>query len=312
MQTLLFIKALRKTIDDHYRDKGFKLHGDRLSYNKLGILVGRNKSYIKFKMSICKKNSNYFFSRTDLSNMKDFLRLNHCLTQEVIALFNAYENNPLIRNINYKIYRYHPKFKMDYFKHINTKTKAYFLGLIYADGSISNILNKELLFEIGFSSKDKILLYNFSEAIGYDKKFIRKKKNKDYYRMSVKSKEFCKYLIRHGIIVGKRKTYHIKLPNLPSRSHYLAFLLGFFDGDGTANTTRITTASLIFLKQIKRQFKIQYNPKQVFSVFKNGDKIYPGSAYIMYLGGGLFNELLDNYSDSLPRKRKRFTSYDKK
>ncbi|MCJ7651861.1 MAG: LAGLIDADG family homing endonuclease [Candidatus Lokiarchaeota archaeon] len=291
---------------------GYKLHGDRLSYNKLGILVGRNKSYIKFKMSICKENSDYYFSSTDLSNMKDFLRLNRCLTQEIIELFIEYENNSLIREINHKIYHYHPKFKMDYFKNIDTKKKAYFLGLIYADGSISNITNIQLLFDIGFSSKDKILLYNLSETIGYEKKFIRKKKNKDFYGISIKSNEFCKHLIRHGIIVGKRKTYHIKLPNLPSRSLYLAFLLGFFDGDGTANTTRITTASLLFLKQIKRQYKIQYNPKQVFSVFKNGNKVYPGSAYIMYLGGDLFNELLDNFHDSLPRKRKRFTSYDKK
>lgn len=291
---------------------GYKLHGDRLSYNKLGILVGRNKSYIKYKMSKCKENSDYCFSRTNLSKMRDFLRLNRCLTKEVIDLFNEYEKNPFIRNFNHKIYHYHPKFKMDYFNQIDTKKKAYFLGLIYADGSISIINNNQLLFEIGFSSKDRVLLYNFSEAIGYETKFIRKKKNKDFYRISVKSNEFCKYLIRHGVIAGKRKTYHIKLPSLPTRSHYLAFLLGFFDGDGTANTTRITTASLIFLKQIKRHFKIQYSPKQVFSVFKNGNKRYHGSAYIMYLGGDLFNELLDNFSYSLPRKRKRFTSYDKK
>ena len=31
----------------------------------------------------------------------------------------------------------------------------------------------------------------------------------------------------------------------------------------------------------------------------------------MYLGGDLFNELLDYYPESLLRKRKRFTSYDK-
>ena len=303
---------MRRTIGDYYRDRGYKLHGGRLSYNKLGILVGRTKSYIKYKVSICKENSDYYFSRTDLSKMKDTLRLNRCLTQEVIALFNKYENNPLIRNNNHKIYYYHPKFKMDYFKHIDIKRKAYFLGLIYADGSVSKIANNQLIFDIGFSSKDKVLLCNFSEAIGYEKKFIRKKKNKDFYIISIKSNEFCKYLIRHGIIVGKRKTYYIKLPFLPSRSHYLAFLLGFFDGDGTANTTRITTASLIFLKQIKRVFKIQFNPKQVFSFFKDGNKIYHGSAYIMYLGGDIFNELLDNFPDSLPRKRKRFTSYDKK
>lgn len=291
---------------------GSKLHGDRMSYNKLGILVGRNKSFIKYKVSICKENSRYYFSKTDLASMKESLRFNHCLIQDVITLFNQYENNHLIRNKNHKIYCYHPNFKIDYFKHINTKKKAYFLGLIYADGSISKKPNNQLTFEIGFSSKDRILLIKFSEAIGYEKKFIRKHTHKDFWRISINSKEFCKYLIRHGIIVGKRKTYQIKLPRLLSKSLNLAFLLGFFDGDGTAKTTRVTTASLIFLKQIKDQFKIQYNPKKVVSVFKDKNKIYKGSAYIVYLGGDLFNELLDNFSESLPRKRKRFTSYDKK
>jgi len=102
---------------------GSKLHGDRMSYNKLGILVGRNKSFIKYKVSICKENSKYCFSKTDLARMKESLRLNRCLIQDVITLFNQYENNHLVRNKNHKIYCYHPNFKIDYFKHINTKKK---------------------------------------------------------------------------------------------------------------------------------------------------------------------------------------------
>jgi len=154
------------------------------------------------------------------------------------------------------------------------------------------------------------LLLNFSNTIKYEKKYIRKRKNKNYWRISISSNLFCKFLINHGMILGKNKTFNIKLPSLNSRKLYLAFLLGFFDGDGTANTTRITTASLRFLKEIKDKFDIQYEPKRVESKFKSKKKVYLGHAYIMYLGGRLFNELIDNYSDSLPRKRKRFVSYD--
>lgn len=242
--------------------------------------------------------------------MRRNLKVNDCLSYDVINLFEIYMKNNLVRERNYKIFHYHPNFKMNYFEKINTKQKVYFLGLIFADGSISKKTNNELLFEIGFSNKDKILLNNFSEAINYEKKYIRKRKNKNFWRINISSNLFCKFLISHGMIVGKNKTYNIELPSLNSRTQYLAFLLGFFDGDGTANTTRITTASLKFLKDIKDKFSLQYTPKRVESKFKGKKKVYIGYAYIMYLGGKLFNELLDNYSDSLPRKRKRFVSYD--
>ncbi|MFX1573345.1 MAG: LAGLIDADG family homing endonuclease [Promethearchaeota archaeon] len=263
-------------------------------------------------MSICRENPNYYFSKKDLAKMKQHLRLNRCLTQEVLKLFNLYEDNHLIRDRNHKIYFYHPNIKINYFENIDTKQKAYFLGLIFADGSISYKSNNRLTFEIGFSLKDKILLLKLSKIIGFENKYIRKRKERNFWRISINSNGFCKHLIRHGMIVGKRKTYHIKLPRFHLKTLYLAFLLGFFDGDGTANTTRITTASLLFLKQLKHKFKIQYNPKKVESLFKVKNKIYKGCAYIMYIGGNLINELLDNYSESLQRKRKRFSSYDQR
>lgn len=310
IQTIIFIKNLRILIEDYYRKERYNLFGNNLSYNKLGILVGRNKSYIKYKKSVCKENPSYFFSKKDLNLMKKNLKMNNCLTNEVIKLFETYEENDLIKDNNYKIFKYHPNFKIDYFKKINTKQKAYFLGLIFADGSISKKANKDLTFEIGFSNKDKILLLKFSKAIRYEKKYIKKRKNKNYWRININSNLFCKSLINHGMIAGREKTYNIKLPSLNSRDLYLAFLLGFFDGDGTANTTRITTASLDFLEEIKSKFNIIFNPKKVESKFKDKRKVYSGYAYIMYLGGRFFNELLDNYSDSLQRKRKRFVSYD--
>lgn len=310
IQTLQFIKRLRISIEHYYLSLESNLHRNRFSYNKLGILIGRNKSYIKYKRAICRENPEYCFSKEDLLNMKKNLKKNHCLTQKITNLFNQYEKTNFIRKINHKIYHYHPDFKMDYFEYIDTKEKAYFLGLIYADGTINRKSNNQLTFESGFSTKDKVILTKFSEAIGFEKRYIRKKKDIEFWRIIINSKEFCKYLIRHGMIVGRRKTYKMRFPKLQSRELNMAFILGFFDGDGTAGTTRITSANLEFLNQIKKKFNILYEPKYVNSVFRDKNKTYYGHAYIMYLGGNVFNELLDNYADSLKRKRKRFTSYD--
>ena len=67
------------------------------------------------------------------------------------------------------------------------------------------------------------------------------------------------------MIPGKNKSYNIELPDLRRegitfselRKLYLAFLLGYYDGDGTKNTTRITCGSYKFLDQIKTLFSIK-------------------------------------------------------
>ncbi len=83
----------------------------------------------------------------------------------------------------------------------------------------------------------------------------------------------------------------------------LAFLLGFFDGDGKQGTTRITTNSQLFLFDIKTLFGI----KKVINTFeyktKSGEKKV---SYRLHLGADFFNEMLDNYNNSLSRKRMRF------
>jgi len=101
-------------------------------------------------------------------------------------------------------------------------------------------------------------------------------------------------LKKHGCATRKSKI--IELPELDNRQLYLAFLLGYFDGDGTIGTSKITTGSLKFLEQIKQLFNI---PNKIHK--RKG-------AFDLYLGANLFDEMLDNYQNSLPRKRIRLES----
>jgi len=194
----------------------------------------------------------------------------------------------------------HPNLKINYFKTIDSKEKAYWLGFIYADGGISLDKNS-VRFKIEISKKDEILINSFSKAIGFNLKYKSYQEKANTVRIRFVNKIFTNNLIEHGIIF--RKSNIIELPKLNNRELYLAFLLGYFDGDGTEGTSKITSGSIIFLKQIKRLFNIKSNIHEKYSY---------GKSYDLYLGGKLFNEILDNYIFSLDRKRKKFSSNEQR
>lgn len=88
----------------------------------------------------------------------------------------------------------------------------------------------------------------------------------------------------------------------------MAFLLGYFDGDGKQGTSLITSGSLKFLLQIKKKFNIENDIQRYRK--KKRDKIHEWNN--LYLGTIFFNEMLDNYKDSLPRKRIRLITKEEK
>ena len=85
----------------------------------------------------------------------------------------------------------------------------------------------------------------------------------------------------------------------------MAFLLGYFDGDGKQGTTQISSGSRNFLLEIKQLFniknKIQFQKSEFYDPLKN--RIVKGTTYKLSLGPDLFNEMLKNYRFSLARKR---------
>lgn len=97
--------------------------------------------------------------------------------RDIIDIINEYEIklNPKPSS-HYQMYNHHPKFKRDYFRLINTKDKAYWLGFIFADGWISRALKKSGYYYrmgIGLSTKDKSVLVSFCNTIGLNQDYIR-------------------------------------------------------------------------------------------------------------------------------------------
>ena len=185
----------------------------------------------------------------------------------------------------------HPNLIDNCFELINTKEKGYWLGVMYSDGSIYiNKDTKSKKVTLKLNLKDKILIDKYVDFSGANKE--KKEYIDNNVRIRISSKRMFDDLNSHGCIPNK--SLKIEYPILPNREIELAFLLGYFDGDGTKGTSKITSGNRKFLEQIKEKFNIDN------LVTRDNKNV---NAYRLFLGVKLFNEILDNYEDSLPRKR---------
>jgi hypothetical protein len=194
----------------------------------------------------------------------------------------------------------HPNLQENYFQIIDSKDKAYNLGFIFADGCICNTRHHNLTIEI--NKKDIEILYKMCDDLGANKEKIKYRTritNKAYEHAScmcnirINGKQFVSHLTNLGCV--QRKSYKkIHLPILLNRELQLAFLLGFYDGDGTAHDGSFVCSSRPFVANIKKYFSIKNK------ILKRD------TVYCLAIGTKLVNEMLDNYDRSLQRKRKYF------
>lgn len=141
----------------------------------------------------------------------------------------------------------------NYFEKIDSKEKAYFLGLFTADGWV--IYNPEKYkynFSILLKDKDFHIIQDFANHIGFNNKFIRKIiKGKKYSGISITNKKFVEDLIIHGICQNKSLT--LKTPKIEEKykSH---FYRGLFDGDGHIKCNSRVTMSICGAFDIIKDF----------------------------------------------------------
>ncbi|MFW9949474.1 MAG: LAGLIDADG family homing endonuclease, partial [Candidatus Thorarchaeota archaeon] len=262
-----------------------------LSEGMLGKLLGKSENHINYiKTQIRKYESKgrlYLLALDLLSHYKESLKSKFGENaKNAINIIDIYSNLNVLKKSSKRIHSHHPNLILDYFKTINTLEKAYWLGFLFADGFIE-INGKRIAIELG--EEDKELLYDFAKRLKFNKDYISYQKEHKSYLLRFQSEDFCNDLINLGMIPGETKSKNIELPSLHNRELYLAFLLGYFDGDGIQGTSRITSGSLNFLRQIKSRFNIEY------SIDRNHMRLT--------LGANLLNEMLNNYKNSLPRKR---------
>jgi len=240
------------------------------------------------------------------------------------------ENNNALKQYSKQQYRstLNPK----YFNIVDTLEKAYWLGFLYADGEVRNKYREKPWYRISveLSIKDRDHLENFCKAIGLipfelvKERDRYKKYNNEIrkYRM-VYVRFRCKPMVKDLLNIGfsSSKSLRKSIPNILKKRQFksndlsfvrklsLAWLLGYYDGDGQSNSTRITSSSKNFLKEIKSEFNINFDVKHLYDkgkIFRLEGVVSTRSHWSLTLGASLFNEMIRNYPYSIKRKRRIF------
>lgn len=122
-------------------------------------------------------------------------------------------------------------FNRNYFDELDSHTKAYWLGFIYADGYVE----KNNLLGFKLKKDDLSHLNKFCSEINFSGKAkiestIFKGSNYEFSRLTICGKEITKSLNLLGVHPNKTKT--IKFPEIDS-GMIKHFIRGYFDGDGS-------------------------------------------------------------------------------
>lgn len=123
-----------------------------------------------------------------------------------------------------------------YFETIDNEMKAYWLGMLLADGSVIKKSENSFVIKLELKNQDKYILEEFAKDIGTDlevkdyKYEYKNRSTKHNAVIQVHSKKMAQDLSVYGIV--PQKTYkQNKIPNIP-KEYLNHFIRGYFDGDG--------------------------------------------------------------------------------
>lgn len=117
----------------------------------------------------------------------------------------------------------------NYFDEIDTEEKAYFLGLLCADGCNHKNSTKVSMW---LKESDKEILEKFKNALQPEKPLTygKKKIGKNQYGIQISNKRISDRLNELGCVPNKSK--FLKFPTQVPEDFLKHYLRGFFDGDG--------------------------------------------------------------------------------
>jgi intein-encoded DNA endonuclease-like protein len=128
-------------------------------------------------------------------------------------------------------------FDEDFFENIDSEIKAYYLGLIVADGSV----RKGNVFALSLESVDAYLVEKLKETVNYTGVIYKSVyKTGIMHILCMTSEKMCIDLSKYGVV--KNKTHVTFFPNIPEELHH-HFIRGVFDGDGSITTNVMISCS---------------------------------------------------------------------
>ena len=213
---------------------------------------------------------------------------------------NNVKRRPLtIGNRKYEIYE-------NFFDNIDSEEKAYFLGILYADGYNGE---KGHTVSLSLIEKDKEILYKLNKLVHPIKelRFVQAKKRKNNYNiknqyiLTINNKHISEKLAELGCM--QAKTFKIVFPGWLDKNLHKFFMLGYFDGDGYIGKNEFSIAGTeSFCKKISEILK-ELNVNSYIRKSGNISVIRTGGRNQLLK---IYNFLYKNATIYMDRKKLRF------
>lgn len=205
---------------------------------------------------------------------------------------------------------YQSKIDHNYFDKIDTERKAYWLGLLYADGYNNE---KSYQIELTLKKEDKYILEEFKsdlQAVHNIKDRLANVFGKKYEcsRLTIYSKQISKDLSKYGC--KQAKTFNLTFPKKIPKNLLHHFMRGYFDGDGCIS---ISGKTYIFIISGTKLFLEKYTDilYDKTNITKTRSWGMDGKAHHWRKGGKqniikLYNFLYKDSTIFLKRKKDKF------
>ena len=226
---------------DEQLDKMVKLHDEGMLNKDIAKIFGVSKMTIGRRLGEMNVKSRHPKLTPERERWICDLYLKHRNKETVCKIANVSGETISMLCKKYNIHEYsnsevHRKYYINshYFNEINTSNKAYILGLLFSDGTITS-LEKHVL-RLSLQEDDKYILQEVLTEmesnhplyfINYNSKNIN---HKNQYFFSINDFDLCKGLYKQGMFANK--SLSIEYPkNIPTEFNK-DFIRGILDGDG--------------------------------------------------------------------------------
>lgn len=197
------------------------------------------------------------------------------------------------------------KINEKYFEKIDTEGKAYFLGLMMADGCVNSNGNHFYL-----KMKDEDIIQKFKKELECEHPIrYTNYENHTMYILEVSSKKSCDFLKKYGCVPNK--DYIVQLPDI-EECLIRHFIRGYFDGDGCLQLQNVIYRCRFDIvsasKSILEQFRLIIAKHSITKGYL-GKETYSNSWHLNFSGHQVENILDWLYKDANFYLKRKYDKY---
>lgn len=140
---------------------------------------------------------------------------------------------------------FNPNMEEDYFKDIDTEKKAYFIGLMIADGNVfdnpnTKEANRQASISIMLKEEDEYILEEFKRELKVETSLVHD--GRGCSSVAARSNTMAKDLEKYGIVPRKTLTTHLPIVREDMMPHVVR---GIFDGDGSIRVATLKSGRFL-------------------------------------------------------------------